>query len=283
MLGVALMNASVFTSYKFAMSCMLSSPSDEPTLAQITLAGSTSGVFTSYAFPSVTSTSRVTEAPPLQHNHHSDRARQDPAAIVHRRLFRRFTLHTLPSPLPSSSRAVPRAPSHLASRRRLRTLLPCIRVRRKRRRLRYRTGRGESAARQGGSSRGGGERVIWIGRKSTGSFDNEGAGCWRAGGNSRMGSDVCFVLSIFLPPKLTLSSSISGSFPLDVVKTKIQSHPCPSPSTVSPPSLTSVVAATYKTAGLRGFVVGLPPTLLRAIPVNAVTFAVFELVVSTFR
>ena len=42
------MNASVFTSYKYAMNLiLLSSPEAEPTLAQITAAGSASGVFTS--------------------------------------------------------------------------------------------------------------------------------------------------------------------------------------------------------------------------------------------
>lgn len=48
-LGVALMNASVFTSYKYAMNLLLSSSPEatEPTLAQITAAGSASGVFTS--------------------------------------------------------------------------------------------------------------------------------------------------------------------------------------------------------------------------------------------
>jgi hypothetical protein len=43
------MNASVFTSYKYTMNLLLSSSPEatEPTLAQITAAGSASGVFTS--------------------------------------------------------------------------------------------------------------------------------------------------------------------------------------------------------------------------------------------
>lgn len=81
------------------------------------------------------------------------------------------------------------------------------------------------------------------------------------------------------------------SFPLDVIKTKIQSVPpssllllspqSPSPQAPSPPppppqalhpyrSIASTVAATWRDSGWRGFVAGLGPTLLRSVPVNMV-------------
>lgn len=48
--GVALINASVFGFYGVAMRLQLNSPNDSPTLTQITIAGTFSGLFTSYVF-----------------------------------------------------------------------------------------------------------------------------------------------------------------------------------------------------------------------------------------
>ncbi|KAJ6561200.1 carnitine/acyl carnitine carrier [Mycena vulgaris] len=86
------------------------------------------------------------------------------------------------------------------------------------------------------------------------------------------------------------------TFPLDVVKTRVQgSGPgvVPSIGTASllagaPPSANpyrttwSAIVQSYRNEGLRVFYRGLAPTLIRAVPVNMVTFGVFEAVVSAF-
>ncbi|KAJ7623582.1 carnitine/acyl carnitine carrier [Roridomyces roridus] len=80
------------------------------------------------------------------------------------------------------------------------------------------------------------------------------------------------------------------TFPLDVVKTRIQgSGPGMSPPVSSASALLSAnpyrttwstIVHSYRTEGLRVFYSGLAPTLIRAVPVNMVTFAVFEAVVN---
>ncbi|KAJ7493363.1 carnitine/acyl carnitine carrier [Mycena galericulata] len=87
------------------------------------------------------------------------------------------------------------------------------------------------------------------------------------------------------------------TFPLDVVKTRVQgSGPHLPRSSVSPllagssstsragpvnPYRTtwSAIINSYRSEGLRVFYIGLAPTLIRAVPVNMVTFGVFEAVV----
>ncbi|KAG8861421.1 hypothetical protein FRB96_002870 [Tulasnella sp. 330] len=83
-------------------------------------------------------------------------------------------------------------------------------------------------------------------------------------------------------PELMTSGGLAGAagwlctFPLDVVKSQIQAHtglhPCP--------SAVSLLQESYRSSGLRGLFAGLSPTLLRAVPVNMVTFLVFESVVA---
>ncbi|KAJ7746742.1 carnitine/acyl carnitine carrier [Mycena maculata] len=94
------------------------------------------------------------------------------------------------------------------------------------------------------------------------------------------------------------------TFPMDVVKTRVQgSGPGAFPSSASPllgaspvfpgsslanapenPYRTtwSTIVHSYRREGLRVFYRGLAPTLIRAVPVNMVTFAVFEAVVNAF-
>ncbi|KZV67058.1 mitochondrial carrier [Peniophora sp. CONT] len=84
---------------------------------------------------------------------------------------------------------------------------------------------------------------------------------------------------------LLISGGFAGAFswfttfPFDVVKTRMQSsadgHPRPYRNTWS------TIVASYRAEGAGVFFRGLAPTLIRAIPVNMVTFSTFELVVNT--
>ncbi|KZT20993.1 mitochondrial carrier [Neolentinus lepideus HHB14362 ss-1] len=109
-------------------------------------------------------------------------------------------------------------------------------------------------------------------------------------------------------PVLLLAGAVAGiagwiaTFPFDVVKTRVQStmgEPIPVSSAVEStrllqPDITtadtrftsnpyrntlSTIIHSYRTEGLSVFFRGLSPTLIRAIPVNMVTFATFEGVV----
>ncbi|KAI0653564.1 mitochondrial carrier [Cubamyces menziesii] len=71
------------------------------------------------------------------------------------------------------------------------------------------------------------------------------------------------------------------TFPFDVVKTRIQSTAAAAPN--NPYQTTwSTIVASYRAEGLGVFFRGLAPTLIRAIPVNMVTFTTFEAVVHIF-
>ncbi|PBK60609.1 mitochondrial carrier, partial [Armillaria solidipes] len=91
------------------------------------------------------------------------------------------------------------------------------------------------------------------------------------------------------------------TFPLDVVKTRMQSteslhtSSISSPNTGSSPSspllppranpyrtVWSTIVASYQAEGLAVFFRGLAPTLIRAVPVNMATFATFEAVIHWF-
>ncbi|KAK0202319.1 carnitine/acyl carnitine carrier [Desarmillaria ectypa] len=91
------------------------------------------------------------------------------------------------------------------------------------------------------------------------------------------------------------------TFPLDVVKTRMQStessyrnsisspNTGPSPSSpLLPPdtnryrTVWSTIVASYQVEGLAVFFRGLAPTLIRAVPVNMATFATFEAVIHGF-
>ncbi|KAI0676175.1 mitochondrial carrier [Trametes maxima] len=68
------------------------------------------------------------------------------------------------------------------------------------------------------------------------------------------------------------------TFPFDVVKTRMQSTVAAAPN--NPYRTTwSTIVASYRAEGLGVFFRGLAPTLIRAIPVNMVTFTTFETVV----
>lgn len=66
-----------------------------------------------------------------------------------------------------------------------------------------------------------------------------------------------------------------SSYPLDVVKSKMQSDGFGKDMKYK--SMTDCFKQTYRVEGLRGFWKGIAPTLLRAMPVSAGTFAVVEM------
>lgn len=78
--------------------------------------------------------------------------------------------------------------------------------------------------------------------------------------------------------KLMACGALSGealwlaSYPLDVIKSQLQSQPIQSKFTAL-----DAFRQTYAAQGLRGFWVGITPTLLRALPASACTFASVEL------
>ena len=63
-----------------------------------------------------------------------------------------------------------------------------------------------------------------------------------------------------------------GSYPMDVVKSKMQSDGFGKEMRYK--SMSDCVAQTWRLEGARGFWKGIGPTLLRAMPVSAGTFAV---------
>ncbi|KAJ7173590.1 carnitine/acyl carnitine carrier [Mycena filopes] len=87
-----------------------------------------------------------------------------------------------------------------------------------------------------------------------------------------------------------------ATFPLDVVKTRVQgsghgAFPGPGASLLPgdrPPienpyrTTWSAIVNSYRAEGLRVFYRGLEPTLIRAVPVNMVTFGVFQALVNAF-
>ncbi|KAI0339745.1 carnitine/acyl carnitine carrier [Trametopsis cervina] len=85
-------------------------------------------------------------------------------------------------------------------------------------------------------------------------------------------------------PTLLFAGGMAGvaswivTFPFDVIKTRVQSTLDIRPG--SPyRNMTSTIIHSYRQEGFRVFFHGLKPTLIRAIPVNMVTFATFETVV----
>jgi solute carrier family 25 (mitochondrial carnitine/acylcarnitine transporter), member 20/29 len=65
-----------------------------------------------------------------------------------------------------------------------------------------------------------------------------------------------------------------GSYPLDVVKSKMQTDGFGKGQRYK--TMRDCFAQTYRAEGVRGFWKGIGPTLLRAMPVSAGTFAVVE-------
>ncbi|KAG9010669.1 hypothetical protein FRB94_010146 [Tulasnella sp. JGI-2019a] len=82
--------------------------------------------------------------------------------------------------------------------------------------------------------------------------------------------------------ELMVSGGLAGvagwgcTFPLDVVKSQVQAYT----GRGRHPGVISLLKGAYQRSGLRGVFAGLTPTLLRAVPVNMVTFFVFESVVA---
>lgn len=72
-----------------------------------------------------------------------------------------------------------------------------------------------------------------------------------------------------------------GSYPFDVVKSKMQSDGLGAERKYE--NMRDCFKKTYKGEGLRGFWKGIGPTLLRAMPVSAGTFAVVEMTMRAMR
>jgi hypothetical protein len=62
------------------------------------------------------------------------------------------------------------------------------------------------------------------------------------------------------------------ALPLDVIKSRVQAAPLTAPT----PRLAAVASALLAESGWRGFFKGVLPCILRAVPVNAVTFLVYD-------
>ncbi|CAL1713931.1 unnamed protein product [Somion occarium] len=86
---------------------------------------------------------------------------------------------------------------------------------------------------------------------------------------------------------LLLAGGLAGiagwlaTFPFDVIKTRIQSSFGSGPENPYRNTWSTIIHS-YRQEGLRVFFRGLAPTLVRAVPVNMVTFATFETVVHIF-
>ncbi|KIP01222.1 hypothetical protein PHLGIDRAFT_131326 [Phlebiopsis gigantea 11061_1 CR5-6] len=84
-------------------------------------------------------------------------------------------------------------------------------------------------------------------------------------------------------PALLLAGGLAGlaswlvTFPFDVIKTRVQSTLSTAPDNPYRNMLSTIVNS-YRQEGLGVFFHGLKPTLIRAVPVNMVTFATFETV-----
>ncbi|GAA5943551.1 uncharacterized protein JCM15063_006452 [Sporobolomyces koalae] len=242
MLGIALMNASVFTAYKYTMSqILLSTPDAEPSLAQITIAGSISGIFTSII------TTPIERLKILQQSQTVSQPSIVSLLRTHsiRSLYRGF--------VPTLLRDTAYGPYFLTY-----------------------------------------EYIV-----RGGSFN-----LWPEGGRRRIRGDLKEEVdselwgdATTLPEssgRILIAGGLAGivgwgiTFPIDVVKTKMQSTSidtsASSSSTQHPyGTLRSSFKTAYREGGYKVFLAGLGPTLVRSVPVNMVTFAVFELVVSTLR
>jgi len=86
--------------------------------------------------------------------------------------------------------------------------------------------------------------------------------------------------------KIALSGAFAGIcfwfavFPIDVIKTKIQTDSVTNPQFKS---MMDSVRQTYKKQGMNGFWRGLTPCLMRAIPVNSGTFIVYKSSLGLFK
>jgi len=83
--------------------------------------------------------------------------------------------------------------------------------------------------------------------------------------------------SALSPVEMAVSGGLAGvvawvvTFPLDTIKTQIQAS-----TSKYPLSITETARNVYRNGGIKSFFVGVGPTIVRALPVNAVLFLVFE-------
>ncbi|GAA5990783.1 hypothetical protein JCM10908_000013 [Rhodotorula pacifica] len=272
MLGVALMNASVFTSYKYTMNALLlPTPESEPTLGMITVAGAASGVFTSLITTPIDRLKILQQSllpsPPSIPTRSTTTTTASSRAIPLSALLKHLTLPSLYRGWSATVlRDVGYGPYFLVY---------------------------EYVVRGGNFGWGGSGREER--RRVKGDLREEVDGeLWGDQGGG--GEEAASTARILMAGGLAGIVGWGCTFPIDVIKTKIQSVPPPPLSPSSLPSsaaavtaphpyanIRSTISATLRESGWRGFVAGLGPTLVRSVPVNMVTFAVFELVVSTFR
>lgn len=229
MLGIAAINASCFGCYGVTMRLQLKNPGDSPSLAQITAAGSASGIFTSII------TTPIERLKILQQ---------------------------------SSS------PANTAAQPSLRHLLSTLPIR-----SLYR-GLTATIVRDTGY----GPYFLTYELISRGFPDSDGERKYKADLADEIETE-----SRDVPwSRLILAGGAAGvvgwgcTFPLDVIKTRMQSVPHPPPRG-SDRTTWQTTKSAYQTSGKKIFIAGLGPTLLRAIPVNIVCFLVFEVVVSALR
>ncbi|GAA5844090.1 hypothetical protein JCM3766R1_004519 [Sporobolomyces carnicolor] len=278
MLGIALMNASVFTSYKYTMSrILLDSPDQEPTLAQITIAGSASGIFTSVITTPIERLKILQQAP------------VPTAATTTKNMVESLDPRRQPS-------LVSLLKTH-SIRSLYRGFVPT---------LMRDTAYGPYFLMYEYVSRGGSFGLL---SSPSSSLKSKKKADLREEVDSELWGDPDEEGSIpTSSTRILVAGGLAGivgwgiTFPIDVVKTKMQATSLPSPPpSRHPPTMTpatlprdashpyATMRSSFKSAYREGggsyrvFVAGLGPTLVRSVPVNMVTFAVFELVVSTFR
>lgn len=88
---------------------------------------------------------------------------------------------------------------------------------------------------------------------------------------------------VLLAGGLAGPASWIATFPADVIKTRMQTLPEVSTtgSAIAPREMGVIqtIVHCYRMEGPKTFTAGLAPTLIRAVPVNIITFAAFEVVV----
>ncbi|GAA6062485.1 hypothetical protein JCM10212_001858 [Sporobolomyces blumeae] len=309
MLGIALMNASVFTSYKLAMShVLLSDPDDEPTLDKIAVAGALSGIFTSVlttpierlkilqqshlppdpasSSPSSSSSSSSRTSRSLAAHHQPQPPRLWTLVKTHsiRSLYRGFT--------PTVLRDTAYGPYFVVYEYVVRggnfgldgfvnSFSSSSSSSRHRRNEVDQEEGGESMSRKStttrrrlkGDLRQELDEELWGSSSSTTTTD---------GGRTKFeeGNEPVDPRRILVAGGLAGIAGWGITFPIDVLKTKMQSTTIPTSSSSSSSScpdsdrtnryrtLRSTFVSSWRERGWRGFVAGLGPTLVRSVPVN---------------
>ncbi|KAF9454417.1 carnitine/acyl carnitine carrier [Macrolepiota fuliginosa MF-IS2] len=250
LVSVALMNGLVFASYRFFMKLQLDNPGSIPTLTQITLAGAGSGIVSSI----------ITTPIELIKIRQQSSLTPTTANSVAWEIYRHYGIRGLYRGVTATA------------------LRDC------------------------------GYGAYFFAYEATRRFFTPPASSETPADHSSIFAEVENGINKLSWPALLLAGGVAGivgwiaTFPFDVVKTRIQgSIEPPISRTASTTALldnlglpqhehpnnpfrstVSTFVYSYKTEGMGVFFRGLAPTLIRAIPVNMVTFATFEAVVHAF-